>query len=83
MTKQTIHVGIISKEDYKKRSIAISKGEYVPKQAEPKIWFDSFETMVEIFNSRNRELLRIIVEKKPESLKVLEKLSGWSRRNLS
>jgi hypothetical protein len=36
-------VGIISKEDYIKRTIAIAKGEHKPKRGEPKIWFDSLE----------------------------------------
>ncbi len=83
MKKSMVHVGIIAKEDYKKRTIAISKGEYVPKPTEPKIWFDSFETMAKIFNSRNHELLRVIVEKNPESIKVLEKLTGRSHGTLS
>ncbi len=83
MVRNMIHVGIISKEDYKKRTIAISKGEYVPKPDEPKIWFDSFETMADIFNSKNQELLKIIVKENPESISVLEKLTGRSQSNLS
>lgn len=43
MANHVIKVGIISKEDYIKRTIAIAKGEHKPKRGEPKIWFDSLE----------------------------------------
>ena len=39
--RNTIKVGIMSKAQYKKRTIAIAKGEYVPKKNEPKVWFES------------------------------------------
>ncbi len=83
MQKQILHVGIISKTDYKSRTMAISKGEYIPKSNEPKIWFESFETMAEVFNSRNQDLLKIILRENPESITTLEKLTGRSRGNLS
>lgn len=34
--KKIIRVGIMSKEDYKKRTIAIAKGEYKPKKMSQK-----------------------------------------------
>lgn len=46
MKKKVIKVGILSQEAYKKRTIAIAKGEYMPKRGEPKIWFDSIQTFV-------------------------------------
>jgi len=45
MTKHLVHVGIIPRQNYKKRTIAIAKGEYIPKPDEPKIWFESLKTM--------------------------------------
>ena len=41
MKLKTITVGIMSKEDYKNRTMAIVKGEYKPKKDDPKIWFES------------------------------------------
>lgn len=83
MTKKIIKIGIISRKNYKKRTIAIAKGEYKPRRGEPKIWFESVQSMAQILSSENQELLRIINEKKPESLKELELASGRKRSNLS
>jgi predicted transcriptional regulator len=83
MAKRTIKIGIISRENYKKRTIAIAKGEYRPKKGEPKIWFESLKSMAQILSSENQELLRIIEEQKPESLKELEAVTGRKLSNLS
>ena len=59
----------MSRDDYKKRTIAIARGEYKPKKNEPKIWFESLQSMAQILSSENQQLLRIIVEQKPASLR--------------
>ncbi len=59
MTKHLVHVGIIPRQNYKKRTIAIAKGEYIPKPDEPKIWFESLKTMAKVLNNKNQELLTI------------------------
>jgi predicted transcriptional regulator len=82
MTKKTIKIGIISRKNYKKRTLAIAKGEYKPKRGEPKIWFESVQSLAQVLSSENQELLRIIDEKKPKSLKELEAVSGRKRSNL-
>jgi predicted transcriptional regulator len=78
-----IKVGIMSKEQYKKRTIAIAKGEYVPRKDEPKVWFESLQSMSQILSSQNQELLKVIIEKQPQSLKELETLTGRAKPNLS
>lgn len=83
MTKKTIKIGIISRENYKKRTVAIARGQYKPKRDEPKIWFESVQSMAQVLSSENQELLRIIEKQKPESLKQLEAVSGRKRSNLS
>ena len=83
MTKKTIKIGIISRENYKKRTIAIARGQYKPKRDEPRIWFESVQSMAQVLSSENQELLRIIEKQKPESLKQLEAVSGRKRSNLS
>jgi predicted transcriptional regulator len=82
MTK-TMKIGIMSYEDYKKRTIAIAKGEYKPAKGEPKIWFDSIESMAQVLSSKNRELLKIIRESNPKSLAELSSVSGRQVSNLS
>jgi predicted transcriptional regulator len=83
MTTHAIKLGVLSREDYAKRSIAIAKGIYTPRRDEPKIWFDSLRSMAETLSNDNQTLLRLIVEKKPQSLAELEQLSGRKKSNLS
>ena len=83
MTIKKIKIGIISREAYKKRTIAIARGDYKPKRGEPKVWFESVQSMAQVLSSENQELLKIINECKPESLKELELVSGRKRSNLS
>lgn len=83
MKTKTMTVGIISKEDYRKRTIAIAKGEYKPKKSEPKIWFESITSMAQILNSENQELLRTIINNKPSSISDLEKITSRNKSNLS
>jgi predicted transcriptional regulator len=80
---KVVKVGIISREDYRKRTIAIVKGEYTPRRDEPKIWFESLRSMSQVLGNENQALLRLILEKKPQSLGELEQLSGRKKANLS
>jgi len=83
MAKKTIKIGIISRENYKNRTIAVARGDHKPTKGEPKVWFESVQSMAQVLSSENQELLRIILEQKPESLKQLEDVSGRKRSNLS
>ena len=83
MIKKVMKIGVMSKEEYKQRSIAIARGEYVPKSNEPKIWFESLQSMAQVLNNENQKLLQTIAEEHPKSLKELEELSGRSSSNLS
>jgi len=83
MKTKILHVGIMSKEDYKKHTIAIAKGDYVLKKNEPKIWFESVKSMGQILSSENQELLRLIIANRPKSLTELEQKSGRKKSNLS
>ena len=83
MKTNVLKVGIMSKNEYRKRTIAVAKGEYVPRKDEPKIWFESLQSMAQVLSNENQELLRIIIEKKPASLKDLEIATGRKSSNLS
>ena len=56
MTKKTIKIGIISRENYKNRTIAIARGKYEPKRGEPKVWFESVQSMAQVLSNENQEL---------------------------
>jgi predicted transcriptional regulator len=83
MAKKVLKFGIMSREDYKKRTMAIARGEYRPKKGEPKVWFETLQSMAQILSSENQQLLKIIKEKNPASLKELEIATGRKRSNLS
>jgi predicted transcriptional regulator len=83
MATKVMKVGIISKENYMKRTIAIAKGEYKPRKDEPKVWFESLKSMAQILSSENLELLKTIIDHNPRSLTELEELSNRSKSNLS
>jgi len=83
MAPKFLKIGILSKKEYRKRTIAIAKGDYRPRRNEPKIWLESMQSMAQILSSKNQELLRIIQKHQPSSLKELEQISGRKRSNLS
>ncbi len=83
MNGKTVYVGIMSKEAYKERTMAIARGEYVPKKHEPKIWFESLRSMAQVLSNENRQLLKTILHRKPKSLAELEAMTGRKKSNLS
>ena len=83
MKAKTVYVGIMSKEAYKERTIAIAKGEYKRKKNEPKIWFESLKSMAQVLSNENRALLQTILKYKPSSLAELEGMTGRKKSNLS
>lgn len=79
----TLNVGIATLEQYKQRTMAIARGEYVPARNEPKVWFQSLETMSQVLSDKNRALLALIVKTQPQSLAELAEKTGRAKSNLS
>jgi predicted transcriptional regulator len=79
----TLKVGIASLDQYKERTMKIVRGEYKVTPDEPKVWFSSIDSFAKVLSMRNRELLRIIAETKPQSLSELAKSTGRAKSNLS
>lgn len=80
---KTLRVGIMSFEQIKAYTTAIARGEYRPKADEPKVWFTSMKSFANVLSDENRELLRVIFDRKPESISELERLTGRKASNLS
>lgn len=78
-----LKIGIISRKEYKARTLAIASGKYVPAKSEPKIWFDSVHSMSQVLSDQNRALLKLIIETHPQSLGELAQKSGRATSNLS
>ncbi len=76
------NIGVMTLEEFKKRSIAIAKGEYKPKTNEPKIWFNSMKSLAHVLSEENQHLLQVIIEQKPGSVSELEPLTGRKANNI-
>jgi len=79
----TLKVGIATLHQYKSRTMAIARGEYVPAPGEPKVWFQSIETMSQVLSDKNRALLATIARTQPQSLSELAERTGRAKSNLS
>ena len=77
-----VSIGVMSLSDYKKRTIAIAKGEYQLQKDEPKIWFRSMKSLAHVLSEENQHLLKIIIDQKPQSVSELEPLTGRKANNL-
>ena len=83
MPERVMNIGIMDREQYRQRTIAIARGEYIPRDDEPKVWFESLQSVAQILSNDNQRLLKLIMELQPQSLRELEQLSGRSASNLS
>ena len=79
----TLKVGIASYAEMKARTLRIARGEQRVSASEPKVWFTSTESFAKVLSAGNRDLLRVIAEKAPESLDELANLTGRKKSNLS
>jgi predicted transcriptional regulator len=61
----TLKVGIASYEDMKARTLAVARGEQRVAPDEPKVWFTSTESFAKVLSAGNRDLLRVIVKRRP------------------
>jgi predicted transcriptional regulator len=76
-------IGIMSRDDFQARTLAIARGEYKPRPGEPKIWFETIKSLAQVLSEKNQALLQIIAEQKPESIRALQDLTGRKCSNLS
>lgn len=83
MAVKRMKIGIISPSEMRERTIAIAKGEYVPRQGEPKVWFPSIESVAQLLSDDNREMLRAIANAQPESVAEAAKVVHRAPGNLS
>ena len=78
-----IVIGIMPQEKIRQRMLAMAKGEYKPRRGEPKVWFTSMKSLAEVLSDKNRALLNVIADSKPDSLQDLARLTGRLASNLS
>src|SRR5437016_13561926 len=79
----TLKVGFATLEQYKARTMAIARGEYVPAPEEPKVWLQSLKSFARVLSDKNRELLTLIAQTHPASVRELAEKTGRAESNLS
>ena len=80
---KTLRVGIMPFERIKAYTVAIARGEHKRRADEPKIWFTSMRSFASVLSDENQALLRVIFDRKPQSISELESLTGRKASNLS
>ena len=55
MKKNVMKIRVLSREEYQKRTIAIAKGEIKPKKDDPKVFFESMESIGQVFSQKSSE----------------------------
>ncbi|MGN7612860.1 HVO_A0114 family putative DNA-binding protein [Magnetococcales bacterium HHB-1] len=77
-----LKIGILSYKELKERNLAIAKGDYIPSEDDPKVWFTSEESFSQIIGS-NRLLLEIMVHAQPTTISDLAKKANRRPSNVS
>src|SRR6266850_2590006 len=77
-----LRIGIASTADFKARTIAIAKGRLKVKASEPKIWFNSAQSLGKLIDE-NWPLLQEIRRRPPQNMTELARRTGRSLSNLS
>jgi predicted transcriptional regulator len=83
MRKKTIKIGIMPYDQFKKYTMAIARGQYKPKKTEPKIWFETIKSLAQVLSNENQQLLQLIIDQEPDSIKELAEAAGRKSNNVS
>jgi predicted transcriptional regulator len=83
MKDKVMKVGIMPRQDYMKRTLAVANGDYKPREDEPKIWFESIQSLAQVLSTDNQKLLQTIIQHEPRSITQLESLTRRNKSNLS
>lgn len=79
----TMRIGIASREEVKRRTIAIASGKHKRVPDEPRVWFTSLDAILRVLSDKNMLLLEMIRNSQPASLTELAEMSGQRKSNLS
>lgn len=81
--RYVMEIGIATEEELRQRTLDIAAGRRHRRRGDPRIWFTSLRGAAEVLSEKNRELLRILAQDKPESVTELAALTGRHRSNVS
>ena len=81
--KRTLKIGIAPRDVIARYTRDIVAGRRRRTARDPDVWFTSVESFAKILSERNRSLLALIAERRPDSIDTLAAASGRARSNLS
>lgn len=81
--KKTLKIGIAPRETIARYTRDVVAGRRRRTADDPDIWFTSVESFAKVLSERNRQLLALIAERRPDSLDALAAASGRAKSNLS
>jgi len=83
MTSKVLRVAIAPREVIMGYTRDIVAGRRRRATDDPDVWFTSLESFAKVLSEKNRTLLAMIAEKRPDSIDALATLSGRAKSNLS
>ena len=83
MTNKTIHIGIASVSEQRRRALAIASGSRRRRADEPTLWFSSMRALANVLSDENMALLRILRDDQPESVLALAEILQRAPSNVS
>ena len=83
MKNRTLKVGIAPRAAVFQYMREVVSGRRRRTSNDPDIWFSSVERFAKVLSERNRALLALIAEKRPDSIYTLAAASGRAKSNLS
>jgi predicted transcriptional regulator len=83
MTQKTLKVGIAPRSAVFQYMRDVVSGQRRRTAHDPDIWFSSVESFAKVLSEKNRALLTLIAERRPDSIEALATESGRAKSNLS
>ena len=81
--KKTLKIGIAPRQMIARYTRDVVAGRRRRSAEDPDVWFTSVESFAKVMSDRNRGLLALIAERRPESIDALAVVSGRAKSNLS
>lgn len=81
--KKTLKIGIAPRQAIARYTRDVVAGRRRRSAEDPDVWFTSVESFAKVMSDRNRGLLALIAERRPESIDALAAVSGRAKSNLS
>jgi predicted transcriptional regulator len=83
MNSKVLRVAIAPREAIMRHTRDIGAGRRRRATNDPDVWFTSVESFAKVLSEKNRALLALIAERRPESIDALATESGRAKSNLS